>query len=74
VGVRTRGIGIRRSSPTGERGVCFGDSGGPHFLGDSNLVVATTSGGDAVCRAENHNYRLDTPQARAFLGQFVALP
>jgi len=26
------------------------------------------------CRATNVDYRLDTPSARSFLGQFVTLP
>jgi hypothetical protein len=38
---------------TGDGGGCFGDSGGPHFLGGvgSNLLVSTTITGDAMCRA-----------------------
>jgi V8-like Glu-specific endopeptidase len=55
-------------------GVCFGDSGSPHFLPGTNTIVATTTGGDAICRAENFNYRLDTEMARSFLRQFVTLP
>jgi hypothetical protein len=58
----------------GDGGTCYGDSGGPQFLGDSNLQVSITITGDTVCRATNVDYRLDTPQARAFLGQFVTLP
>jgi len=61
---------------TGSGGTCYGDSGGPHFLGgvDSNLVVALTVTGDAWCKSTDTTYRLDTPSARAFLGQYVALP
>jgi V8-like Glu-specific endopeptidase len=55
-------------------GVCFGDSGGPRFLGDSMLIVATTSGGNSACTGPSASYRLDTPSARAFLGRFVSLP
>jgi hypothetical protein len=55
-----------------QSGVCFGDSGGPRFLGTT--VVAVTSGGDATCSGMSSSYRLDTPSARQFLGQFVALP
>jgi hypothetical protein len=57
-------------------GTCFGDSGGPHFLGDagSNLLVSTTITGDAMCRATDKTYRLDTASARAFLDDFVVLP
>jgi hypothetical protein len=61
---------------TGSGGTCYGDSGGPHFLGgtSSNLEVAITVTGDATCRATDKTYRLDTPSARAFLGQYVDLP
>jgi len=63
------------SHATGEGGVCFGDSGGPKFLdGTPTMVLAVTSWVDAACRATNFNQRVDTPSARAFLGQFVSLP
>ncbi|WP_218004525.1 trypsin-like serine protease [Microtetraspora niveoalba] len=56
-------------------GTCYGDSGGPNFLGESHLLVATTiSGDDEACRSTNLDYRLDTATARAFLGKFVTLP
>jgi secreted trypsin-like serine protease len=59
---------------TGNGGTCYGDSGGPHFLGDTGMVVAVTVTGDATCRATDVDYRLDTASARDFLGQFVTLP
>jgi hypothetical protein len=59
---------------TGDGGTCYGDSGGPHFLGETNMVVSLTVTGDAICRATDVTYRLDTPSARSFLAQFVALP
>ena len=51
----------------GDGGACFGDSGGPHFFGDTNLLVSITVAGDAVCRATDTTYRLDTESARRFL-------
>jgi hypothetical protein len=57
----------------GNGGVCYGDSGSPHFIHQTNTAVAVTSGGDAICRAENYNQRLDVPDARAFLGQYLEL-
>jgi hypothetical protein len=54
--------------------VCTGDSGAPNFLFDTDLVVAISIGGDFECAAMNAALRLDTPSARAFLGQFVVLP
>ncbi|HEX2040002.1 MAG TPA: trypsin-like serine protease [Acidimicrobiales bacterium] len=55
-------------------GTCKGDSGGPNFLGSSNLLAATTITGDTYCKATNVAYRLDTPSARRFLGRYVDLP
>lgn len=66
---------LMNNDATNQGGVCYGDSGGAHFLAqDPNIVVAITTGGDAVCRALNYNYRLDTLSARSFLSQFVDLP
>ena len=59
---------------TGNGGTCYGDSGGPNFLGTTGVVAAITITGDAVCRATNVDYRLDTASARAFLDDYVALP
>jgi trypsin len=55
-------------------GVCFGDSGSPQFDRGTLLVLSVTSGGNGQCNANNVNYRVDTPQAREFLGRFLALP
>ena len=63
---------------TGDGGTCYGDSGGPNFVGasrtETNVIGGTTITGDALCKATNVTDRLDTPGARAFLGQFVQLP
>ena len=66
-------------NPTlGDGGTCYGDSGGPNFLGagatETNIVAATTITGDFMCRATNVVYRLDTESARSFLKQYVTLP
>jgi len=62
----------------GDGGTCYGDSGGPNFLGagasETNIIAGTTVTGDTPCRSTNVDYRLDTPSARSFLGQFVTLP
>lgn len=55
-------------------GVCFGDSGSPQLDRGTLLVLSITTGGNGQCNANNINYRVDTPQARAFLGQFLTLP
>lgn len=64
---------ISMNPARGDGGTCYGDSGGPNFLGGDKVLAAITITGDAVCRATNVVYRLDTPSARAFLDQFVDL-
>jgi secreted trypsin-like serine protease len=68
---------LLNTNATGQGGTCAFDSGSPHFLstGSGDVLVAVTSLlGDRACVANGFNYRLDTPSARAFLGQFVTLP
>lgn len=65
---------ISMNESTGDGGTCYGDSGGPNFLGDTNVIASITITGDAVCRATNVTYRLDTQSARAFLSEYVTLP
>ena len=65
---------ISMNPSTGNGGTCYGDSGGPNFLGDTTTIAAITITGDAICRATNDTYRLDTASARAFLDDFVTLP
>lgn len=64
---------ISMNAATGDGGTCYGDSGGPNFLGDTGILASTTITGDAVCRATNVTYRLDTASARSFLSEYVAL-
>jgi secreted trypsin-like serine protease len=69
---------LSQNQATGDGGTCSGDSGGPQFLGagstETNTQVSITITGDLECFATNVDYRTDTPQARAFLDDFVALP
>ena len=69
---------VSQNPSTDNAGACYGDSGGPNFLGAGNqettIIAATTITGDAKCRATNVIYRLDTVSARQFLGQYVVLP
>lgn len=57
-------------------GTCFGDSGGPVFLGgpESNLIVGVTSFGNGACAGTDFSYRVDIQDSRDFLGQFVTIP
>jgi secreted trypsin-like serine protease len=68
-------IQLSMNPATGNAGTCYGDSGGPHFLGgvDSNLEVALTVTGDAVCKATDKDFRLDTRAAQNFLARYIDL-
>ena len=67
-------IHMSQNPALGVGGSSYGDSGGPNFLGTSNVVVAVTSWGDMPCRNLAVNYRLDTPSARGFLVDYMPLP
>jgi hypothetical protein len=67
-------IQLSMNPSTGNGGTCYGDSGGPHFLGDTDIVVAVTVTGDRFCRATDVDYRMDIESARTYLSQFVDLP
>jgi len=50
-------------------GTCFGDSGGPNFIGDSNVVAAVTSfGKNPTCSGQGGVLRLD----RAWINDWIA--
>jgi V8-like Glu-specific endopeptidase len=69
---------ISQNQATGNAGTCYGDSGGPNFLGagatETNIIAGTTITGDALCKSTNVTYRLDSDSARSFLSGFVTLP
>src|SRR5215212_4908335 len=69
---------LSQNAATGDGGTCYGDSGGPNFLGagagETNIVAGTTITGDSLCKATNVIYRTDTYSARSFLSRFVKLP
>jgi len=60
-----------------EAGACYGDSGGPSFLGagagETDIVVAVTSTGDGPCYATNVASRTDTVEAQRFLRSLPGL-
>ena len=52
-------------------GTCFGDSGGPNFIGDSNVIGGVTSFGiNGNCAGTGGVYRLDRPHDLAWLATF----
>ncbi|HEX8169610.1 MAG TPA: trypsin-like serine protease [Thermoanaerobaculia bacterium] len=69
---------LSQNPNTGDGGTCYGDSGGPNFLGagasETNILAGTTITGDMFCKSTNVIYRTDTESARSFLSRFVKLP
>jgi hypothetical protein len=61
---------LTQNASVGAGGTCFGDSGGPNFLGTSNTIAATTISGDSACKSTNVDLRMDTQSAQDFLAQF----
>jgi secreted trypsin-like serine protease len=54
-------------------GSCFGDSGGPDLLAGTNIVLAENSFvNNNVCAGNTYSYRVDTPQALAWIATTVA--
>src|SRR3954464_10084374 len=53
-------------------GTCFGDSGGPNFLGTSNVVAGVTSFGiNGNCAGTGGVFRMDRQNVLDFVNQFV---
>jgi V8-like Glu-specific endopeptidase len=53
-------------------GTCFGDSGGPNFLGDSNIVAGVTSFGiNGNCAGTGGVFRMDRSWSLDWVGSFL---
>jgi hypothetical protein len=53
-------------------GTCFGDSGGPNFIGDSNVVAGVTSFGlNGNCAGTGGVYRVDKADDLVWLATFL---
>ena len=53
------------------RGTCFGDSGGPNFIGSSNVIGGVTSFGiNGNCAGTGGVYRVDQADDLAWLATF----
>ncbi len=56
----------------GQGGTCFGDSGGPIFHSNSNIIAAVTSYGlNANCAGTGGGYRVDTADDQAWIYSFL---
>jgi Trypsin len=66
---------ILLSSNANTGGACFGDSGGPNFIGDSNVVGGVTSFGRTyTCSSHGGAYRVDQPDDLTWLATFGLRP
>src|SRR5256714_6493460 len=53
-------------------GTCFGDSGGPNFLGSGNVIAGVTSFGiNQTCGGTGGVFRLDKADVLAFVTQYL---
>lgn len=61
--------------PEGDQ-LCPGDSGAPTLVGTSNLIAGVSLGSLGGCNSAGSatDMRVDTPSARAFIGEYVTLP
>jgi hypothetical protein len=66
-------IKLTANPARGKGGICYGDSGGPDLLG--NIVLAVNSfGTNGNCGGVTYSYRIDTPDALAFIQSFLPNP
>jgi hypothetical protein len=63
-------IKVSANPSHGKGGTCFGDSGGPVLLGDT-IVAVNSFVTNGLCRGVTYSYRLDTPDALAFVRTFL---
>ena len=53
-------------------GTCFGDSGGPNYLGSSNVIAGVTSfGRNGNCAGTGGVFRMDRKNVLDFVGQYL---
>jgi len=61
------------SATGGTGGTCFGDSGGPVFVNNTNQIVSVVSYGDSsTCHGADYSWRVDTQNSYAFLRPYLA--
>ena len=59
------------NNPGGGGGTCFGDSGGPVFYQDTNVIVAVVSFGFTPCIGVDYQFRTDLETTHDFVEDFL---
>lgn len=70
-GSKTAGFNLRTKPGKDGGGFCFGDSGGPALLDDTNVVVAVSSLSQQSCKAYALSYRVDTAAVQSWVAQYL---
>jgi secreted trypsin-like serine protease len=66
------GFALLLSNNASTGGTCFGDSGGPNFVGTSNVIGAVTSFGlNGTCGGTGGVFRLDRADVVSFVNQYL---
>jgi hypothetical protein len=69
----TSAAGLTRRQLRLRAGLCFGDSGSPQLLGNTNIAVSVFSDPGGECAGPFVSQRLDTRSERQFLARFTRL-
>jgi secreted trypsin-like serine protease len=68
----TGSFSLLLSNNASSGGTCFGDSGGPNYLGSSNVIAGVTSFGlNGACGGTGGVFRLDRKDVLAFVAQYL---
>jgi hypothetical protein len=68
----TGGFSLLLSNNAASGGTCFGDSGGPNYLGATNVIAGVTSFGlNGSCGGTGGVFRLDRKDVLDFVGQYL---
>jgi hypothetical protein len=59
------------NNPGAGGGTCYGDSGGPIFYGDTNVVTSVVSFGVTPCIGVDYNFRTDLQTTQDFVKSFL---
>jgi len=52
-------------------GTCYGDSGGPIFYSNTNIIVAVVSWGQTPCIGVDYNFRTDIKTSQDFIDSYL---